>query len=56
MLTKCWLDFQLLNTGIKTRLGPHEKVDLYKDYWKPQRKIVVAMHFFEISLKSRQKC
>ena len=34
-----------------------EKVDLCRGYWNPQRKVVVAVHFFEIiSLESQQKC
>ena len=34
-----------------------EKVDLYKGYWNPQRKIGVATHIFEmISPESQQKC
>ena len=34
-----------------------EKVDLYKGYWNPQRKIGVATNIFEIiSPESEQKC
>jgi len=40
--------------GFYARLGPHEEADLCKGYWNQQRKIGVAMHFFEIiSLESQ---
>ena len=43
--------------GFCTRLGPRGKSRSLQGLWNPQRKIVVATHFFEIiSIKSKQKC
>ena len=60
VLQKLWVMLRTLLTkykGFCARLEPRGKVDLYKGYWNPQRKIWVAAHFFEVtSLESQQKC
>ena len=58
VLQKLWAILRTLPTkykGFFARLGQRRKVNLYKGYWNPQRKIWVAKHFFEIIILELNK-